>query len=113
MIKNQTESLNSMIFRKDKHLTPTEYMYDYKVLYITKFKQAHLADPKVRKRALCNKIGLSERTLDRYMKDVGYPSFYRTPKTNIKAENEPTNKRNRKGGKHTSVEDDPSKAIKQ
>ncbi len=57
MSNKPSDSLNSIIYRKDQYTTPDEFIYDYKMEYITKFKYAHLAGPTIRKRVLCKKIG--------------------------------------------------------
>ncbi len=51
-------------------------MYDYKMEYITKLRKAYLDEPTKRKRVLCKKIGISESTLSRFMKDLNMLSFY-------------------------------------
>ncbi len=34
-----------MIYRKEKSITPADMLYDYKMLYVNKFKQALLLEP--------------------------------------------------------------------
>lgn len=76
MSNKPSDSLNTIVYRKDKHITPDEYLYDFKMEYITKFRKAHLEEPMIKKRPLCKKIGLSESTLNRFMKDLNMKSFY-------------------------------------
>jgi hypothetical protein len=85
MNNNNTYELNSIIFRKSNPISADDYDRDYKFLYVNKFKQAHLNNPNIRKRDLCNQIGISESTLNRFMKDLGLNSLYRT-KRNLKVD---------------------------
>lgn len=80
MSTRSRDSLNRIVYRKDKQISPEEYLNDYKLEYITKFREAHLNEPMTRKRILCKKIGLSESTLNRFMKDLNVKSFYRDKK---------------------------------
>lgn len=82
------DSLNRIVYRKDKLISPEEYLNDYKLEYITKFREAHLNEPMTRKRVLCKKIGLSENTLNRFMKDLNLKSFYRSRKKRIHRDDE-------------------------
>jgi hypothetical protein len=76
MSNKQSDSLNTIVYRQDKHIPPQKYMYDYKMEYIIKFRKAYLEEPTIRKRVLCKKIGISESTLNRFMKDLNMLSFY-------------------------------------
>ncbi len=54
MSNKQSDSLNTIVYRQDKHISPEQYMYDYKMEYVTKFRKAHLDEPTIRK-FLCKK----------------------------------------------------------
>jgi hypothetical protein len=70
MINKQSDSLNTIVYRQDEHISPQKHIYDYKMEYITQFRKTHLDAPMLRKRAFCKKIVLSESTLNRSMKDL-------------------------------------------
>ncbi len=45
MSNKQSGTSNTIVYRQDKHISPEQYMYDCKMEYITKFRNAHLVEP--------------------------------------------------------------------
>ncbi len=76
MSNKQSDSLYTIVHRQHKHISPEQYMYDYKMEYITKFRRAHLDESTIKQRVLSKKIGISESILNRFRKDPNMISFY-------------------------------------
>jgi hypothetical protein len=48
MSNKQSDSLYTIVHRQHKHISPEQYMYDYKMEYITKFRRAHLDESTIK-----------------------------------------------------------------
>ena len=71
MTKDSSD-LNGIIYRKEKTITPGDILFDYKLPYVDKFRNAKLAESDSSKKVICKKIGISQSTLQRNMKAVGF-----------------------------------------